>query len=221
MSVSNATASVAFTPVASNVNALIQVRVNGGGFTGVSSGQSSGPLALNVGLNTVDLLVTAQDGMTTNTYSIGVTRRTVFGDWALANGVPNDVNAIGANGLGNLLNFGFGFNPNGTARGALIFNGTFGGGGTIGALGQPITRSEPITNGVDRRALYVRRKDYLSAGLNYATEFSSDLSGWTLSTDVPTVLADDGVYQIVSVPYPPLQGGKNTEFFHVRVTQSP
>ena len=80
---------------------------------------------------------------------------------------------------------------------------------------------EPVANGVDFRALYVRRKDYATAGLTYATEFSATLSSWATSAAVPTLLADDGTYQVVSVPYPPLVGGKKARFFRVRVTQAP
>jgi hypothetical protein len=35
------------------------------------------------------------------------------------------------------------------------------------------------------------------------------------------VLADDGVNQIVSVPYPPLVGGQQAKFFRIQVTLAP
>ena len=47
------------------------VKVNG---TTVTPGTASGPIALNVGTNTVTTVVTAQDGTTTKTYTITVTR---------------------------------------------------------------------------------------------------------------------------------------------------
>jgi hypothetical protein len=56
--------------------------------------------------------------------------------------------------------------------------------------------------GADTRALFVRRKDFAAAGITYTVEFTSDLAHWQASTDTPVVLADDGTYQIVSVPYP-------------------
>ena len=131
-------------------------------------------------------------------------------------------NLIGANGVSNLLNFAFGMNPNGAGSGVLVFNGTFGAGGTIGANGQPITMLEAITNGVDFRVLYVRRKDYVNAGLTYTVEFSpANLAPWTESAAVPAVLADNGTYQVVSVPFPPFIGGKKARFFRVRTTLSP
>ena len=57
------------TPTASDTNATI--RVNG---TIVASGSASANIPLTVGSNTINVVVTAQDGTTTNTYTITVTR---------------------------------------------------------------------------------------------------------------------------------------------------
>ncbi len=73
--VSNATSSITVTPTRNQANATIQARVNGGTYSSVTSGSASGSLALNVGTNTVDVLVTAQDGTTTKTYTTTVTRQ--------------------------------------------------------------------------------------------------------------------------------------------------
>lgn len=73
-SVSNATASITVTPTLAQANATNQVRVNGGLYSGVVSGSPSGALALNVGANTVDVKVTAQDTTTIKTYTVTVTR---------------------------------------------------------------------------------------------------------------------------------------------------
>ncbi len=70
-SVSNATTSVKVTATAQDANATI--KVNG---TTVASGTASGSIALVVGSNTINTVVTAQDGTTTHTYSITVTRAT-------------------------------------------------------------------------------------------------------------------------------------------------
>jgi Cadherin-like beta sandwich domain len=67
--VSNATASLTVTPTAADANATIQV--NG---VSVASGSASGALALAVGANPVSVVVTAQDGTTTQTYTIAVNR---------------------------------------------------------------------------------------------------------------------------------------------------
>ena len=73
-SVTNATTSVTVTPTKNDANATIQARVNGGSYTSVTSGSPSGSLSLNVGSNTIDVLVTAQDGTTTKTYTLTITR---------------------------------------------------------------------------------------------------------------------------------------------------
>ena len=73
-SVPNAVASMTVTPAKTNANASIQVRINGGGFATVNSGSASSPLALNVGSNVIEVKVTAQDGITTKTYAVAVTR---------------------------------------------------------------------------------------------------------------------------------------------------
>jgi len=77
-SVSNATSSITVTPTVADATATVQVRVNGGSFASVTSGSPSGSLALtNVypSTNTVDVKVTAQDGVTIKTYTVTVTRR--------------------------------------------------------------------------------------------------------------------------------------------------
>ncbi len=201
--VSNGTATMAFTPTLSSGQAT--VTVNGG--------SAATPVTLNVGSNNViNITVTAQDGTSMQTYIVTVTRRTVFQDWALANSVSDDPSVLGANSTVNLLNFALGMNPNGTANNALIYTGTFAGNGAITATGQPTTRME----GIDIRALFVRRKDFAVAGLTYTVQFSNSLSGWQDCTDTPTVLADDGMNQIVSVPYP--AGFTAKGFFHVSVS---
>jgi hypothetical protein len=142
---------------------------------------------------------------------------TPFQLWAIANGQSNDPEALGPNGQANLVNFAFGMAP--TASGALVLNGTLAAGGIIGQTGTTIAAFEPSGNGVDFRALFVRRKDYVTVGLAYTPQFSADMTTWFNSATVPTVLADDGTHQIVSVPYPPLVGGgKKARFFRISVS---
>ncbi len=69
-SVSNATTSITVTPTRAEANATI--KVNG---VAVVSGSASGAINLNVGLNTLTTVVTAQDGTTTKTYTTTVTRQ--------------------------------------------------------------------------------------------------------------------------------------------------
>ena len=72
--VSSATASVTVSPTAVDATASIEVRVNGGSYATVVSGATSSALSLNEGSNTIDVKVTAQDGITIKTYTITVTR---------------------------------------------------------------------------------------------------------------------------------------------------
>ncbi len=72
-SVSNATNSITVTPTLADTTARVQVRVNGGTYASVSSSVASSSLVLNVGSNTINVLVTAQDA-STKTYTITVTR---------------------------------------------------------------------------------------------------------------------------------------------------
>ncbi len=69
LSTGNATTSMKLTPVSSDANATI--KVNG---TTVTSGTVFGPIALAPGPNTITTVVTAQDGTTTKTYTLTVTR---------------------------------------------------------------------------------------------------------------------------------------------------
>ena len=72
--VSHTVNSLTVTPVAANAGAKVTVQVNGGAAVAVTSGEASGALALNVGENTVIVTVTAEDGETTRTYTVTVTR---------------------------------------------------------------------------------------------------------------------------------------------------
>lgn len=72
--VPNATSSVTVTATRAQANATLAVQVNGGGFNPLTSGTASGALALNVGGNTIQVRVTAQDTTTTKIYTINVTR---------------------------------------------------------------------------------------------------------------------------------------------------
>ena len=146
---------------------------------------------------------------------------TAFNTWATTNGVSNDPDALGANGIKNLLNYAFGVHPVTGGPGVLQYTGTFAGSGTITATGQPITMFESVTNGIDFRAVFVRRKDYIAAGLIYTPQFSATLGVWANSSATPTVLADDGTYQIVSVPYPFAVAGKKARFFQISVSTAP
>lgn len=97
--VGNAISSINVTPTTDSASfSTIVVRVNGGVFTPVLSGTASSALALNVGSNTIDVLVTAQDGTTTKTYTVTVTRAcpginaTISGTNAICAGTTTNLN---------------------------------------------------------------------------------------------------------------------------------
>ena len=112
----------------------------------------------------------------------------------------------------NLAEFAFGTNPTVNQSGVISVN------GAVITPGGPTVSVANTQTGVEFHALYGRRKDYMTAGLSYTVEFSADLLTWVASTDTPTVIADDGVIQAVTVPYPFFINGKKASFFHVVVT---
>jgi fibronectin-binding autotransporter adhesin len=124
-----------------------------------------------------------------------------------------------ANGDGdlfnNLLEFGFGTDPLVADSTSLAFDGV------------TVTRGAPALSvtfpgaGVDFRARFMRRDDFGQPGsVSYTVQFSSDLSDWENSNAVPTVVADDGDYDLVEVPYPFfLNSGKKARFFRVMLTE--
>lgn len=230
-SVSNATSSVTLTPTRAQANATIEARSNANAFASVTSGSPSGALALNLGSNTLDVKVTAQDGITIKTYTITVTRRSIIEDWRLgffadASGTSTRANGadFDSDGKTNLLEFAFGTDPTLGSSGppALTMTGTYAA-AVFGTTGQPITKLESITNGVDYRAVFIRRVDHAAAGLTYTPEFSADnFTSFTPSATLPTVLVTSGDFQLVSVPYPHfLPNGKKARFFRVSVSIAP
>ena len=84
-SVEHATTTVTLTPT--STSALASIQVNS---ATVASGAASGALALSVGLNTLTVKVTAQDGATTQTYTVGVTRAADSGETCPAGVVPEE-----------------------------------------------------------------------------------------------------------------------------------
>lgn len=71
----NAADWITVTPTAAQANATIEVRVNDGTYANVPSSSASAALALNIGSNTVEVRVTAPNGISTKTYTFSVTRR--------------------------------------------------------------------------------------------------------------------------------------------------
>jgi hypothetical protein len=98
-SVLNAVNSIIVTPTANSASATITVNGNP-----VTSGNPSTPVSLSEGANTITTVVTAQDGITTKTYTITVTR-------AIA-GTPSVIQSSALSGFGNsCINTTTGSNP--------------------------------------------------------------------------------------------------------------
>ena len=155
--------------------------------------------------------------------SVETWRQINFGNPGGAGPNQGNLDDADSDSVNNLFEFAFGTNPSSNATGsaALNYTGTFAGNGTLALPGQPITQFEPVTNNVDFRTVFVRRKDYLAAGLTYTPQFSADLTVWQDSTAVPTVLADDGTWQVVSVPYPRAIAGRKARFSRILVNLAP
>jgi sialate O-acetylesterase len=217
-SVSSASAGMTITPVSANASATIQVRVNGGTYSNVASASPSASLTLAGGTNTIDVRVTAQNQVTTRTYSIAITRRTPYQDWTFGLGLSGagagQEGDLDADGLKNILEWAFGTNP------------TAGPGSTIQMrAGELIARGAPTTftmpdgqGGVNYYALFGRRKDAASVGLIYAVEFSDTATAWTVRDAIPEVIAQDSEIETVVVPFPQTESYPPKTFFRVRVT---
>jgi hypothetical protein len=211
-------AAVKVTPTASNANASIQVQVNADPMISVTSGSQSAPLNLVTGNNSIWLYVTAQDGVTTAYYHIAMMRATNFTSWAADEGLTGPESGptgdYDHDGIPNLLEYAFGTNPAVGASGPMVVNGS-----TLSVRGGPITMSVANgSGGVDRYAMFARRDDTAWAGLTYTVEFTADLRNWVATTAIPTVVADDGEIQAVSVPYLDVINGQPVRFFRVKVS---
>jgi Concanavalin A-like lectin/glucanases superfamily/Bacterial Ig domain/Bacterial TSP3 repeat/Calcineurin-like phosphoesterase len=139
--------------------------------------------------------------------------------WETANGTNPAVNDANSNDDGDannaLLEYAFGTNPTVSDGGVLEVNGS-----SITRRGDPTLSTQSISNGVDFRAVFCRRKNYIAAGLIYTVQFSADLGTWQSSIVTPTVIADDGEMQVVTVRYPFFVNGQKARFFRVSVSQN-
>ncbi len=124
-------------------------------------------------------------------------------------------------GVTNLYEYAFGTDPNDitSGPGGLVYSGTLEGGGTLVETGQPVAYLQTVDGKLVTRLLFVRQNPVFAGDLSYTAQFSSNGTTWVSSFAAPTVLAEDGLYQVVSVPYPLSTGGKKTRFHRVAVDQ--
>lgn len=88
---------------------------------------------------------------------------------------------------------------------------------TLSERGLPLVH---VTNNEDKTAcfaVYSRRKDRMSVGLAYEVEFTSDFVTWHSTPHDPAVLAEDGILEVVSIPFPASITNHATGFFRVIV----
>ena len=103
-SVANATTSITVRPTLTTTTAT--VRVNG---TLVTAGSDSQNIPLTVGSNTITVVGTAEDGTTTSTYTITVTRLSLVASFTSPSSIP--VTAASYTAAGNIVELSLGFAP--------------------------------------------------------------------------------------------------------------
>ena len=220
-SVTATTSSVTVSATSSHAGAALQYRVDEGDYT--TTNGISIPVPLTTGLNTLQIEVTAEDGVTLQLYTLQITRPPGFEQWSAATGITGTTNVgplddSDGDGIPNVLEYAMGMaGASGGSTGGLVIDGT-----TLNATGQPISRQLPPSGGgaPEWCAVFIRRKDHAQAGLTYTANFGTDLDTWEASTETPTILADDGIYQAVCIPYPVIQG-QPARFFKLGVTMMP
>ncbi len=87
--VANNVTSISVTPTADDAMAALQIRINNGTYTNVSSGSSASITGLNIGTNIIEIKVTARDNITTKVYTIIINRS------AYTNANLSNINLIG------------------------------------------------------------------------------------------------------------------------------
>jgi alpha-tubulin suppressor-like RCC1 family protein len=215
-SVTASTSGVNVTATSANANATLQYRVNGSEF--IPTNGVAMPITLETGLNTAQIEVTAEDGVTIRLYTLQITRRTAYEDLASSQGVTG-VNAaplddFDGDGVSNLLEIAFGTPPAASTAGP---------GALEVAAGMIVKHGQPavLPEGSGFRAVFIRRKDAAAQGIVYTPNFSVDLSGWNTSAQTPIVLAEDATYEAVGITFPAPPTGTPPRFFSLSVSLSP
>lgn len=115
-------------------------------------------------------------------------------------------------GLPNMIELAFGTPATNASGGGMSLSG-----GVIHSTGQPMAQRD----GNVMRAVYLRRKDAAALGITYHLQFSANLGLWEPSSGAATVIAQDGLHEAVSVPFPATVAGQAARFFRVNVDLAP
>ena len=187
-----------------------------------------GSLVLDVSANRLDATFIRENASLPDTFTlIKQGAADTDGDgipdaYEMANGLdrknPADaLTSTDADGLSNFLEFAFGLNPHvndGRPVEVDIPN------AVLTKRGTPAVWYQTITNGTDFRVIFIRRKDAGEAGLVYTPQFSGDLVNWANSSLTPTVVADGGEVEAVSLDYPLFAAGQKARYFRVALSST-
>jgi len=108
-SVPNTVTTITVTPTVADLTATVKVND-----TPDESGTASGAIALNVGSNTITTVVTAQDGTTTSTYIVTVTRISAMTSWLVAHGFDSGTDLLSSpqhDGMSLMLDYALNLDP--------------------------------------------------------------------------------------------------------------
>ncbi len=199
-----------------------------GGFSGTSGTFVNGVLT-NVSVTPTiagtNRTLTVDDGSGHTGSTTIASIQTAFQSWTTTSGLAGSDALTTANpdgdALNNLQEFAFGTNPSQGGMGPIAYQPN----GALINPGAPLAVNFSTSPVADFRAVFTRRKNFLSARVTYTVQFSADLSTWTNSAVEPTILtgpANPAEVEAVSVPFPELVpaigGNKKPTYFRVSVS---
>jgi len=197
MTFTNDISSVTLTPTAAALTATVSVNGNA-----LQGNGTSGVIPLVVGDNLITIVVTAADGITSNIYTIDITRLSGLDTWRLQNyGTSNDENEAAdlaapmGDGVVNLIKYATGMDP--TVPGMMP--------GVIS------------TNGTQLFFSYPRLKAAVADGTTFSVMWTDDLvtPNWS-SEGVSENAVDQGATELVTAALP--MGGAGRRFVQLFVS---
>ena len=203
----NAMTTFTVTPAAASSSATITA--NG---QAVASGAASASMTLSGSSTTVNVVVTAQDGSTTKTYTLNLTRNTVYQDWAVASGLSNasnnPTNDSDGDGIPDMLEYAFGSNPTVASKNIL-----------------PTSGSSLNAADGNHYFTYSYRRRINPGTMTYTLESSASLTSWSaippqnLEQVGAATSTGDGVTEIVTFRLlPSIESAPVARFVHLKVS---